>query len=635
MNTALIALEMRKNRLTLIGLGMVFVIVPPLSMLVAPKAGLGLMAAVEAGLVLWTLAGLPLAAVFLGAAAGAGLRTAAAREAEAHLPASAASRVARGLAGALLQFLILTAGTSVLCAAISPTWRGGVLGIGESPQVWANIAPMRGLLAFLCLDLLAGSFFAAYALGHALAGGLIGTVLSAAQGLALGLGIQYSVMFGDRVEPFAPLALFAVVIGLGGKAFALRPLSSRFEREKPLGRVGAAVAASLLCAGLFASWAAEEGAYARLRSSLRLFEPGLRGMLLSIGRSPEEVNAALNPAVRQAGGLATTVAGGLYWITPEGRTVRLLPDAPVGRLTIFTAYETRVESAAWDSEGRLFVVRRVHEASGDKSQGFSGAPSSGLRPADPEQGEAVGIVREGGKLRFEFRKPGMFTLMSFFGGGGETLELAAQVQEDRKTLLRRDRGGRVRTWRLPGRLPKSGMMDKDITPYLLAGKPAYFVPVQRDDDQGVAVCREDGRVDFVWKTSLGMLWPIGGLQLEVLPDGTLVHQSGYDWSVVDPAGNFLAPIKSKKLFDRWPRPAGAPLFTPRLVRRADGHAWVLFEGRSLVEMEEGSGTPLKSWPLPAGTRLKVRVTEGGVLLQETKSPFFIRWDGTVLAPRAT
>jgi len=633
MNFTLIALELRKNRLTLIGLAAVFVLVPPLSVLVAPRAGLGLMAAVEAGLVLWTLAGLPLAAVFLGATAGAGLRTAAAREAEAHLPASAVSRVARGLLGALLQFLILTSVTAVLCAAVSPTWRGGVLGIGESPQVWANIAPMRGLLLFLSLDLLAGSFLAAYALGHALAGGLLGTVLSAGQGLALGLGIQYSVIFGDRVEPFAPLALFVAVIGLAAKAFALRPLSSRFEREKPLGLGGAAVVGFLLCAGLFSSWAAEEGAYARLRSSLRLFEPGLRTMFLSLGRSPEEAAAALTPAVRQAGGLATTVAGGLYWIAPDGRTARLLSDAPVGRLTIFTAYETLIESAVWDSEGKLFVIRRVREASGDKRQGWSGVPSQGLSPTDPERGEASEIVRENGKVGFKFRKPGMFALMSLFAGGREIHELSAQVQPDRRTLQRREPGGNIRTWRLPGRFPKSGM-DKDVTPYLLAGKPAYFVPVQRDDDQGVAVCRDDGRVDFVWKSSLGMLWPLGGLQLDVLPDGTLVHQSGYDWSVVDPAGNFLAPIKSKKLFDRWPRPAGAPLFTPRLVRRAGGHAWVLFEGRSLVKMEESSGMPLKSWPLPTGT-YKARVLEGGVLLQETKAPFFIRWDGTVLAPRAT
>lgn len=635
MNSTLIALELRKNRLTLIGLAVIFSLVPPLSVIVAPKAGLGLMAAVEAGLVLWTLAGLPLAAVFLGATAGAGLRAAAAREAESPFPGSAAARVARGLAGALLQFLILALGTAVLCAAASPTWRGGVLGIGEGPQVWASSAPMRGLLLFLSLDLLAGSFLAAYALGHALAGGLLGAVLSAAQGLALGLGIQYSVMFGDRVESFAPLALFVALVALAAKAVAIRPLSNRFEREKTLGPGGAAVVAILLCAGLLSSWAAEEGAYARLRSSLRLFEPGIRSMFLSLGRSPEEAVAALSPAVRQAGGLATTVAGGLYWIAPDGRTARLLPDAPVGRLTIFTAYETRVESAAWDSEGKLFVLRWVHEASGDKRQGFSGVPSQGLRPTDPELGEAIEIVRENGEVGFKFRKPGTFAMMSLFRGGGEASALAAQVLADRRTLQRRGRDGRVRTWRLPGRFPQSGMMDKDITPYLLAGKPAYFVPVQRDDDQGVAVCRDDGRVDFVWKASLGMLWPIGGLQLDVLPDGTLVHQSGYDWSVVDPAGNFLSPIKSKKLFDRWPRPAGAPLFTPRLVRRAGGHAWVLFENRRLVEMEESSGTPLKSWPLPAGTRLKVRVMEGGVLLQEKKSPFFIRWDGTVLAPRAT
>ena len=650
MNTMMIALELRKNRLTLIGLALVFVIVPPLAVLVAPRAGLGVMAAIEAGLVLWTLAGLPLAAVFLGATAGAGLRAAGAREAESLLPGSAATRVARGLAGALLQFLILVLGTSIICAAVSPTWRGGVLGIGEGPQVWASVAPLRGLLIFLSIDLLMGSFLAAYTLSHALAGGLLGTILSAAQGLALGLGIEYSVMFGDRVESFAPLALFVAVVALAAKAFAVRPLARRFESEKPLGRGGVAGVALLLCAGLISSWAAEEGAYSRLRSSLRLFEPGLQGMPLIYWNSPEETISALNPAIRRAGDLATTVAGGLYWIAPDGRTVRLLADASVGRLTIFTAYETLIESAVWDSEGKLFVVRKALEPSGDKKQGFLGEPSHGLRPVIAARpGERVeGIVRKGGKVEFMMSIRSQ-PLSALFGAHRdedlvvalnnsltlqprETPELAAQVQGDRRTLQRRDPGGRVRTWRLPGRFPKSGM-DRDITPYLLAGKPAYFVPVQRDDDQGVAVCREDGRVDLVWKGDLGMLWPFGRLTLEVLPDDTLVHQYGYDWLVVDPAGTFLAPIPSKKLFDRWPRPAGAPLFTPRLVRRAGGHAWVIFEGRRLVEMEESSGAPLKSWPLPAGAD-KARVLEGGLLLPGTKSPFFIRWDGTVLAPRA-
>jgi len=656
MNTALVALELRKNRLTLIGLGLSFAVVPPLSLLVAPRAALSATQAVESGLILWTLAGLPLCAVFLGAISGASLRDAAVRDAEAPFPGSPSSRVLRAFAGAALQLLMLTAATALLSAALSPGWRGAVLGAGEAPEVWAEIAPLRGLIAFLAFDLLAGSFLAAYVLGHALAGGLIGVALAAGEAVAFGLGLQFTVFYPDRVESFVPLAALAALAGLAAKAAAARPLASRFERSRPLGASGAAGTALLLACGLLAAWGAEESAYARLRSSLRLVKPGVASFLLTLGPSTDDAEAALYPAVRGAGALAATAGGGLFWIAPDGRPLRLLPDGVGGRFAALGPWRTRVEAALWDESGRLLVSRRISEASGDKTEFWAGRPERGLRPVDPALGTPEQIVREGGAAGIRFGRngeerfcpmdddgrartcaPSISAWSSHRSFETQSYPLAARVSKDGLTLRRP--GPRARAWRLPAPAADAGAASAPVLAYLVAGKPAYFVPVRIKDDEAMAVCFENGRIQTVWRHGWSGLRAFGGPALDVLPDGTLIYQYAYDWNVVDPSGTFLPPIRSKRLFERWPRPDGAPPYTPRLVRRAGGRAWIVFEGTRLVEMDESTGAPLKDWPLPAkawtaGSYDGMRVLEGGLVIQEFRTPFFVGWDGAARALRA-
>ena len=134
------------------------------------------------------------------------------------------------------------------------------------------------------------------------------------------------------------------------------------------------------------------------------------------------------------------------------------------------------------------------------------------------------------------------------------------------------------------------------------------------------------------------------MPLETLPGGTLIYPYAYDWNVVDPDGNFPPKISSKGLFARWPRPAGAEPHTPRLVRRWGGHDWILFESRRLVEMDEKSGAPVNSWPLPIPLHEIVaaddlRILAGGLLIQGESSlhdpvaPFFVGWDGKARALR--
>jgi hypothetical protein len=667
MNSALIALELRKNRLTLIGLAAAFVLVPPLALLVAPRAALTPAAAVEAGLILWSVAGLPLAAVFLGATAGAGLRDAAVREAEAPFPGSPAERVARGFAGAALQFLILALATFLISAALSPVWRSAALGSGESPQVWGQVAPLRGLLAYLCFELLAGSFLAAYALGHAFAGGLIGTALALAELLALALGLQYRLWFHERTEAFVPLALLAAAVGAAAKAAAVVPLAARFERRKPLGAARAAAAVLLLGAGLAAAWSAEESAYAGLRSSLRLVKPGVSEFFLTLGPSTDDAMAALYPPIRQAGLLASTVAGGLFWIPQDGNPVRLLPDGDAGRALLVGPYGTRLEAAVWDRDGRLLVARRTETPSAVRVRaGFfpapapgdfwAGRPDRGLRRVDPGLGVPEQIVRENGEAGIRFRKGNEERFCTLDDDGRarrcgpsrsawsvvksfepQTFPLAARVSKDGRSLIRS--GERPRTWTLPGRFSDLGGAMDAVLARRVGSEVAYFVPVRIKDAEAVAVCYESGKVRTVWSHDWTGVRGLGGLQLDLLPDGTLSYQFAYDWNVVDPAGVFVPPIRSRRLFERWPRAESEPPRTPMLARRAGGKDWIVFEGNRLVEMDESTGQPLKDWPLPFrvegyGTAGRVHLLNGGLVLQGSGAPFFVGWDGATRALRA-
>ncbi len=661
MNAALIALELRKNRLTLIGLALGFVLVPPLSLLVAPRAGYGPAAAVEAGLVLWTLAGLPLAAVVLGASAGAGLRAEATREAEEPFPVSAASRARRGLAAAALQFLILAAATALISAAVSPGWRGTVLGAGEAPEVWAGTAPLRGFCAGACLDLLVSSFLCAYALGHAFAGGLLGAALAAAECAALALGLQYDLFFSYRLPSFVPLALSAWGAGLAAKTAVLPFLAETLERRRRAAPPRLLAAGALVLAGLVLAAGAEEIAYARLRASLKVVAPSDGGMtLLGFGPTPDDLQADLVPAVYARGVPAGTAAGGLVWIGAFGRVTRLIPDAAAGRL-IGPEWGASIEALHRDALGRIFVVRDLRQRGGDRRELWAGRPGAGLRRLDLDLSAFSGLALDGGRV--VLKRGGAF----FDPRGpqhrhpdcvlsGEDGKDACVPPASTRPLLSVSAGtiapgsargaarvsaspGRAALCRLPGRVPKG--MDGPFPAFLLGGSAAWFIPYEGARGQGVALCREDGSARVAWRMPPMSLWPIGGPDLSALPDGSVVRPFAYDWSVATADGRFLPTITSRRLFQRWPRPDGAPLFTPRLLRRANGRDWVLFEGKRLVEMSESDGSPVRDWVLPirpiAGeARARAVPLNGGFLLREPlgKSPLFVSWDGAVTRPRA-
>jgi hypothetical protein len=654
MNAALVALELRKNRLTLIGLALVFLLMAPLALLVAPRAGYGPRAAVDAGLILWTLAGLPLAAAVLGASAGASLRAEASREAEAPLPVSAASRVARGLAGAALQLLILAAVTSLICAAVSPGWRGTVLGAGEASDLWRQELALRGFFPVVWLDLLLTSYLCAYAIGHALAGGLLGAAWACAEAATLALGLQYSFFFHQRMPSFAPAGLLAAAAGLGAKLLLIPWLAERFERRRPMSAGRILAAAGLACVGLLAAAAAEERAWTRLREDLTIVSPRDGGMLMprSLGSTEDEREASYLPRVYGKGLPAATVAAGLVWIAGDGTVSRLIPDLPVTRL-VGPSWGGFIEALHRDARGNLFVVRRLYGRSRDAYELWGGRPETGLARIDLDLRSFAGLTLDRGRVILDrsgaaflswppapAQKPCALTGEAGAKACVPLAEAPAAVPEaavlrpgsGRRAVRVSPRPGRSAVCRLPGAVPRG--FDDKFAAVSLGGRPAWFVPFDRGRDPGLAVCRADGRVEKTWTFDPMMLWPLGSLDLNVLADGSVVYQSAYTWRVATAGGEFLPLIDSKTLFQRWPRPAGAYPFTPELVRRFDGKDWIVFEADRLVVMNEKDGTPLRAMPLPhraynLGMWKGLSVLDGGLVLSDDYKtlPTFVDWDG--------
>ncbi|MDE2511683.1 MAG: hypothetical protein KGL74_11230, partial [Elusimicrobia bacterium] len=515
MNTALISLELRKNRLTLIGLAAACALIPPLSLAVAAEKGIALRVALQAGTWWWVIVGLPISAAVFGASAGAGLRSADVREAEAPLPGSAAGRVLRGLAAAVLQFAALALLTAAVASIVSPGWARAVFDFNgpANAREWAGTMLARGLVACFALDLIASCFFASYALGHAFAGGLLGAALSLAADIGVLLALQYHVFFPDRAESFGVIAALAVFGGLAAKAAAIRPMAERFERSRPLGARGAGAVFLLLGMGLLLAWGAEELSYTQLKTSLRLIKPGAFSLMIPLGESINEAEADLYPPVRSAGALADTAAGGLYWIAPDGTAKRLLPDGPSGRFALNGPYGNRVESVLWDRDGRLLVARRSATPAGDKTSFWVGRPRAGLNPVDPALGTAEQLTREGGEVGIRFRE-GFQTRFCAMADDGRArtcsrptagyspfvapqYPLAATISKDGRTLTRP--GPHPRTWRLPGRAEDLDSTPTTVPAYLDGGKTAYFVSVRIGDDEAVAECLENGAVRTLWK----------------------------------------------------------------------------------------------------------------------------------------
>ena len=182
MNFPLLSLELRKNRLSAASVTAAFLVTLPVARLVASVTGMEPAKALEAILIGWMLLGSPFAAALIASSVGAQTGSRTESDAEALLPVSPARRAGASLGAALL---LLAAVTTLLVAS---AWALGALTpflVSRDPAMnWARPfwedSAMAPLFLFTLVDALLGCWLLSYVLGHAVAGGLLGSALTTA-----------------------------------------------------------------------------------------------------------------------------------------------------------------------------------------------------------------------------------------------------------------------------------------------------------------------------------------------------------------------------------------------------------------------------------------------------------------------
>lgn len=619
-------LQLRKNWLAGAGLTAAFALNFPLGALIASRTG-STPGEVYRGLLLfWTLMGLPISALLIGATSGASLRLEPQRSADEPLPLSPRARLAGGLLAAAVQ--LAGVGAVVLAAELllSPGLRAALSG----PFTFATpfLKPLLNLLGLMLGAGLLLSFALGYALKHALAGGLLAAVAVAATAFPLSAGLALEDAIGSRAA-FAGFALLAGAAALAGPLWALGRLAGWGERGARLGRRGwAAVVAGLAGGALLSLFLFELGS-GRAARSLRFVD----------GRLWRDDPLHAIP-VPDGGALLSGLGGSIVHVDGAGRRTRLLEPSRRTLWELFLAGIDR-EQAAWDRDGRLCVLSDLFTDAG--SALHCGRPASGLARVAVLP-RALGVYRiesfGDGLVLFGWRsvatdrsrhrhavipKNGAESLVwregeprtdALLGELGYRGGSAAKLSADRHRVSAKGAPDCL----LPGR----AVINPLIHPYLpvrrLGTRAVFTTPVElARGERALAVC-EGGRARLEWRgdadanfalrmTADGTLW---GWR-----DGRTLHLAGAD--------GFQPPL-----------PLDAALWSaqkfPELLRRAEGSLWIL-AGQQLRRVDEKDGRLLESWPLPNMERLRGeherahRVIETGLLVHDGRRLWLIDWNG--------
>lgn len=644
-----VSLELRKNRLLFIGMAVTFAVSLPASSLVAVMRDAAAAKGLAAALVFWTLVGLPGLAVLFGASAGAGLRADGARSAESLLPVSPRRRVFAAFLAAFahlwLVALLILLGSFVL----SPGWFTTLV----TQDAWITTHPVVRsffvVLIFALTYLLLMSFSLAYAVQHGIMGGMLGLVLGAAASLPLAWGLALHLQFGFRMA-FVGLGASALAAALALGLWALYEVVPWIELGKRFRWYRACLAALAVVMSCAVCVAAFGFTQRRLRMRLR----GVVDATMNHWGT-EETTRALMPEVREVAGkgfLGSRLDGALVRVRPDGSRSVLIPGQDrSSREFLDRPWLRWVRSAAWDSDGSLWVLReqpRTYEL-------WHGKPDGPLALQGIYGGWGIRIVRRGRELGLERYDSSLKRRMyaplpgkgkapvwrvggkrfeSFLRAGWEEDGLIARLSKDRRFLTQKLPSGKIRVWSLPGQGIRHYSFAA-LRPAVSMGKETVFlIGVQlARDERGLAVCREDGSVDVEWR-----LKGDGFFGLRVADDGTI-------WTWRDkgtlmaalPDGTFLPPVDLKAVLASLKAPFPTLWVLPDLVHREGRQAWLTVKDRMLIRVDLDKGTLLDRWDFPDAPDNRtqrwhysgLQTTDTGLFYHSGRHLYFIRWDGSI------
>lgn len=610
MSIPMIRLELRRNRLAAASAAAAFLVTLPVSRLVSTATGLEPRLSLDAALTGWILLGLPLAAALIGASSGAASGSPQARDAESLLPPSPGRRAASAIAASVLL-------AAAFAAFVLAT--GAVLGrppaAVASPQsaawgarFWHNL-PIAPLLALATLDVLAGSWALSRLLGHGVAGGLLGLMLTAASGLAVASCYGLELLHHEWGASCYASALTLACAGAAAKVWA-GALAARWS-ERMSGRRTLAAALALLIVPALAIWG-------RMGAELRMLDAKVIPIgyehsfayPLSSSRAPLSSRSL---AVAGEGAVLKTLRGGIVRANAAGARV-LVPERNTGLSDILLEpFNTWIRGEWRDENGVRWIER--HVSPNVELWRIEGAKVESRLMTDYGSFSTVAGV----PLKHRYagsRRVFVARAEDYFRRGDEAAWF--EGYKGFAALRRREAGaGRVacagkcfqaggRRWALPG----AGENGEEVYPHDFDGRRAYLVSVLTAQGPRIVLCRPDG--------STRIAWPSDGSSHRGLPDGTL-YTIGKDrvLRAVGPDGEVAAPLDLK------PALSGAPA---ALMRRADGKVWLATPGRLAVL--DADGRPVLSRPLPEDIEDAVPLNDG-FLITTKRSAWFSDWSGAL------
>lgn len=645
-------LELRKQRLLFFGMALAFLASLAAWPWVASRMHHPAPQALQATLLFWTLIGLPGIAALFGGASGAGLRAEPDHSAEEVLPLSPERRVFGAFAANGLYVLTLALLVLAVSFVASPGWRMAVLTVK-----WESIPFARALFALTLFTLvytLAVSLICAYVLRHGILGGLLGILTGGGSVFCLACGWTLEARYGIQA-PFGWLGVLAVLLTLVGIAFALCRAAVWVELQ-PAPAWKRILWISLgLGSGLAACGSAFLYTSDRLGRALRFVSGDPYYEITLYGGRPLWAGPRGRKALAQ-GVLMRSMKGDLVWVTPDGRREVWMPSDGRPFLDFEDPwFSGRFRSAAWDEEGTLWLIVRPEPVEiGKGDQIWRKRPGEGLKLYTHAErmandwvrvGSQLGLIAWGGReeqhlyapLPAEGKRPTwrpvgkgvrprIFVLRGWIQEG-----LAAEVQRDRRTLVQRPRGKKVRVWKLPGRAYSEAL--DGVYPALAGEEPNYFsVPLELGGSQeGMAVCYPDGSVKLAWSGTHEERYRLVSVFGENFfgwvgrgKTGTL-HLAGKD-------GQFFPPLHIGKILQQFPPIPDRPDLWPIVLRLKGTMAWLILRDRYLVQVNLQSGEVVHSWALPDFHRIRMsmpafHVADGGFFLHAGRRLHFIRWDG--------
>jgi len=646
-------LELRKNRLLFIGMTLTFLGSLPLVCIGMAPTEIPVRQGLNAALLFWTILGLPVMAALFGAASGAAMRSAPAREAESPLPISPSAKAAGALGASAVHLFLLCALVLVSACLLSPAVRQTIF-FSERSALLQEF--YFWLLGFTMTYLLMTSFACAYGLGHGILGGVLGGALGiiAVGSLSWGFGLQEIYVYR---APFTARGIAAIVIALTGAAVAIARISAWVERRPRWGWSGLVLTAIAVSAGSVTASGALWSTHSRLIQSLFLVSSEDH-YLPWLSRRNDKAFLKEGRSAASRGALAKSLNGGLEWISPKGeRSIILKPlRRNVIRWSLLPfPWWGGLASVIWDENGTLWALV---EDPGDKMtnepanyQLWKGTPPRPMtlhlrveqRGHEPnpysfaQRGREVGVLAfaPGDKVAFaplrkserrlEWEDTGKHRTL-FLLDGWKKEGLAAAVDSNGTGL--RSYEPTPRRWKLPGR---ARALYDVVRALPVAGKGFFLVPVETaGGSRALAVCGPDGEVRKVWEAgSEADFW------LEIGQDGSLWGwRDRHTLHLVTPKGVFLPPLSMRMAArevlgmdsrkSRWRSP---------VVRLTETRVWVILDHRFMVMLDNRTGEVIKKWSLPSPRKKRhyqdeaLHPAEDGVFYHTGRRLHFMDWAG--------